>query len=573
MPGPRGWWRACAFAGLLTATAAVLAVALPPMQLRRVEVQAELSRSLGVPLEIGDAVWQLLPWPELRLLNAEARARLLERLPLSVRVERAEVGGGGPFGLLAAGGAPGRIRLVGVELRAGPLFLRDGALELERDGPVLSLRGRALGAYGGWVDVSGALAEGPLQAPPVRVNAADLDLPVPMPTALDAPGADARLRVTGVVSLRRAGDEGDELEVDLELHGLRPAGGGEWLDVPLRGRLIRHAGVLLPGTELSFEGWLRDLAGVAEPRAIHGPIRGRLVASGALDSLAVRGDLDASGLRIRVGDWFDKEAGVPARAELRGHVGATGLERAQVELRLGDLRARLERGGDGVGEWRLRSGWTPVQAWLDHVPVLRRSAPEIRGHARLRAVRSAAGGEPHARLELREVAVGARGATLLAQAIGLDLAPHQARLEAIGLSVGGQRADLSGRATWEADRPLHASFLLSAGELELEPLCDVVAPLLASGPPPPRGEEPWRTALGGMVRLLREDPRLLPRLRLESGTLRFERLVGLGLDSRGAEIELSIRDQTLRVAHRDSVGSRRYRVDLGGWMPRVARKP
>jgi hypothetical protein len=570
MPGLRGFRRACAVAGVATATVIALAVALPPMQLRRVELQQALSRSLGVPLEIGDVVWQLLPWPELRLLNAEARARLLERLPLEIRVERAEVGASGPFDLVPSGGPPGRVRLVGLELHAGPLVLRDGTLELEREGPVLAVRGRALGAYGGWLDVSGALAEGPLPAPPVRVYAANLDLPVPMPTAFDAPAADARLRVSGVVSLSRAGQEGDELEVDLHLRGLRPDGGGEWLDLTVRGRLARHAGVLLPGTELAFDGWVRDLAGVAEPRAVHGPVRGRLVVSGALDALHVRADVDVSGLRIRYGEWFDKLAGVAARAVLRGRLGPDGLDRARVDLRLGDLRARLERGGDG--EWRLHSGVRPVGAWLGHAPALRRALAGLSARARVRATRRP-GDDPRGLLELREVALARRDARLTAEAASVQVAPGEGRLEARGLAIGGQRADLSGEARWAADQPLHAAFTLSAGELRIEPLCDAIAPLLATGPPPPRGEEPWRTAVGGVVKLLREDPGLLPRLRLEPGRLRFERLVGLGLDSRDAEIVLTIRDQTLRITHRDAASERRYRVDLGGWMPRVARKP
>lgn len=570
MTGPRGWWRAGALAVLGTALVAALAVALSPIQVRRAEVQTALSRSLGVPLEIGDVVWQLLPWPELRLQSAEARAQLLERLPVSVRVQRAEVG---PLGLLPGGPGPASIRLVGLELEAGPLSLRDGELALEREGSVLSVRGRASGAHGGWLDVSGGLAEGPVEAPPLRVYVADLDLPVPMPTAIDTSGADARLRVTGVVSLRRAGNEGDELDVDLRLRGLRPEGEGEWLELAVRGRLARHAGVILPGTELAFDGWLRDLAGREEPRAIHGPLRGRVAASGGVDALSVRGHLDFSGLRIKLGDRFYKEAGVSARADLRGRVAKTGLERARVDLRLGDLRASLERGGGADGEWRLRSAWNPIGAWLARVPALRNQVPELRGLARVRAVRSVADGQTRGSLQLRDLAVGARGATVDVDEVVLDVATGSARLVASGVEIGGQRADLSGRASWQPDRPLHVTFTLAAGELRLEPLCEAVAPLLASGPPPPRGEEPWRTAIAGVVRLLREDPRLLPRLQLDPGRLQFERLVGLGLDSHDAVIDLTIREQTLRISHRDAAHQNRYRVDLGGWMPRVARRP
>jgi hypothetical protein len=289
-----------------------------------------------------------------------------------------------------------------------------------------------------------------------------------------------------------------------------------------------------------------------------------------VDALRVRGELDASGLRIRYGDWFDKPSGVPARAEIRGQVGAHGLDRAQLSLSLGALRARLEHGGAGAGEWRLRSGWTPVLAWLDHVPAARRSVPEIQGRARLRA--SKGDGDPTGRLELRDVRIGS-DAGVGADWLALDLAPGKVSLAARGLAVGGQRADLAGEAAWRPEGPLRTSFTLAAGELRLEPICDALAPLFATGPPPPRGEEPWRTAVAGMVKLLRRDPRLLPRLQLDPGRLRFAHLVGLGLDSRGAEIDLTLREQTLRIAHRDASNEWRYRVDLGGWMPRIARRP
>lgn len=571
-----GWKRVCACAAGVLGALLLAAIALPPFEVEVRGVESELAERLGCALELGSAAWGLGPWPELRLTSALADPELLGGMPIRVRVERAWIPARMPFGLASAAG---EAQLEGVALDAGPFALRGGRFTLAETPFGTSLEGRASGALGGFVEVSGTLEPAVPEAPPLRIYLDRLRVPAPVPSSLltasglPAPEAAGMLVISGVVRARGSPAEGREVELDLRLHGLRAEGGGEWLRLRVRGDVRASDGRFVSDAPLELDGELLDVGGVDQLHVFRGRVRGQATLSGHVARPRLELVADLSDLRVRTGGWFEKAAGEAARLVAAGRWSRGELTHATADLRVAGARVSIERDPHaGPGAWHLESSWVPLGWVASHAPFLRRLEAELDGRARLQADLGA--GRTRALVELRELRGRLAGRPLESGAVELRLRPRAVSMTVARLRFAEQEIDLAGRVDWDPEPgPIRVSLEANAEELDLGPLGEALLPIVS--PDGSKGsytgpllEELTRRA----AKLLRGRPLLLRRLRVESALLYARHLRGFGLDLEDARVQTVLADRQLRVEHSDRSSRdepRVYAVDLGRFVPRL----
>lgn len=574
--GAFGWRRAlarvCAGGAVAVAAAMLLVVAAPPLELDPSEVEAELSEALGQAVELQQASWALTPQPELRLRGVAAEPLLLGAFPAEVRVERAALTGVARSGERRDAAPPEAVRLDGVRLRAGPLVLEQGRFELERTPDGLRVQGRAFGSLGGWVDVAGTFAGRGDPPSPVRIYLDDLRIRSPLPDALADTSRYHHLAISGLVTLHATGLEAGDVELDLSIVGVRSEERGEWLSLSVTGHLPRREGRFLPSGRLRYHGELRDVGGVDPLRVLSGVVQGSVAVSGDVHSPRLSTRADLSGLRIRLGEWFEKRRGVPARITAAVRLGAQGMSRAQAELILRHARLRVERDArDPSRRWHIRSGWVPVDLVRLHTPLLRHLTSDLGGRGRVRMA-WVPEEDPRARLELRDLDGTVQGCAVHSDELTVDLETDGVSVAAKGLGIGGQQLALEGSARWPpAPQPIRIQLRGRAGELDVAALGEALLPLFSRGSHAPPGDD-REEIVRDLVELLRSRPLLLDRLRVEPAILYAERLRGFGLDARHVEVHTVLVDRQLRLEHSDRTTGgepRIFAVDLARWVPRV----
>jgi hypothetical protein len=544
-----------------------------PLRLETPQVQATLSTALGLPVRVEGTSLTVSPWPAVELRGVSGEMDALPWLPLSLRVDRIEAGG---RGLLSANreGPPGLpsdswAELAGIRASAGPLSLRDGTLNLAGGESAVELRGSALGTHGGWVEATGWLPDPERRAGPLRLYLADLIVPLPSPQ-LQSVGAGRRtLSLGGVVTLERRGAESDELELELRVRGLRSQSAGEWLRGSLRGRSLRQGGRFLPGTRLSADFELREIGGARSLNAVHGPVRAVAELGGGPGRLEIEADL--RDVRIRLGEMFEKPAGERARARIRARLAQGGLSHLRAEVTTRGLRIELERvSSDPEQEWRITTSRMSLARLRKRIPALHERGWAIDGDVSLSGRWSPSGGL-RAALEFRNVELAGIGARLVS--LSADYAAETLRFRCPDLRVGGQSIALSGVLERGPD-PGVARVRLDGRSvaLDLEPLTEALAPLWAGRAEHLGGEAAaeWEKVAIPLVRTLRSHPGILERVLIQSARLQIDRVSGLGLEARDAEISLRLLDRVLRVEHRHggSGPAASFDIDLDSWFPR-----
>jgi hypothetical protein len=471
------------------------------------------------------------------------------------------------------------MHLKGVAVDAGPLALRAGDFEFVDTPFGTRVEGRALGAFGGWVEVSGILEPTHPDAPPLRIYLDGLQLPSPIPSGLlNASGllaADATgtVALSGVVWVRGGGPETRDIELDLRATGLRADAGGEWLRLHVRGRVGQVGGRLTPDARIEFDGELLDVGGVEQLRVFRGGLHGQLTLSGDLTAPRFGLVADLSAVRMRIGDWFEKAAGEPARVVVRGHWSGGEMSDTTAEMLVAGARLQIERDPlDPEDVWRLRSSWVPLGLIAKHAPFLRRIEADLEGRARLRA--KLGPDVARARIELLGLRGSLAGRPLESRAVELQLEPAAISLTVQGVRFAGQELDLTGQIGWEPEPgPIRVALEASARQLDLAALGEALLPLLGSDDPENAEDAPLLDEFTRRAaKLLRSRPILLERLRVEPAILRVERLRGFGLDLENASVRTVLADRQLRIEQSDRTTRDRpriYAVDLGRFVPRL----
>jgi hypothetical protein len=557
---------------LLVAPALPLAVLLiVPLRLETNRVQATLSTALGFPVRVEATSLTISPWPALELRGVSGQADAVPWLPLSLSVDRIEAG------LLSSarertGDLPlDWAELGGIRASAGPLSLRGGALSLDGADGALELKGRALGAHGGWLEATGWLPDPARRSGPLRLYVSDLVVPLPSPS-LHSVGVGRRtLGFGGVVTLERSGAESEELDLELRIRGLRANSAGEWLRGSLRGRSVRQDGRFLPGTRLSADVELRDMGGARSLYAVHGPVRAVAAVVGSPGSLQV--DADLRDVRIRLGEVFEKPVGERARARIRARLEQGELSSVHAEITTRDLRIHAERSAaDPAEEWRVRTSRVSLARLRKRIPALQEAGWAIDGDVTLSG-RWSPGRGLRGTLDFRNVELARIGARFVS--LSADYAGGTLRFRCPELRVGGQAIELSGVlergpepgvARMRLDGRTHA--------LDLERLAGALGPLW-SGSSERLGADDateWERVAIPVVRTLRSHPGVLEHLLIESARLKIGRVSGLGLEARDAEVSLRLLNRVLRIEHRhkSSGPAAGFDIDLDSWFPRLA---
>lgn len=549
-------------------------VAIRPVRLDPAELREFLERELGGAASIGSARWYSAPSSRLTLSQVGHTRSLLDRWPLRVSADRVIVEGlplprPGWIGsdarpsIAAPAGPPGfrRVSVEGFRLEIGPLELESGDWTLTRDADRLRVAGWALGAAGGRIDGRGEIdARG---RPALRVYLSDLVLrPFPRPTG----AAGGALHLGGTLTLSGAGREADRLDVDLRAEGVRGPGQERWLDAELRGVLERSGGMLLPGSRITAVGALRDVAGAHDLYAVHGPARATLALVGPTD--APRIDLVANlrNLRMRLGEAFDKPAGVPAFVHLEGRWSKGELRRARGRLDVGPTRVRIEQAD--AKSWSFSTSWLSIERLRALVPALDR-LPEglvgtVRVSGRWEPERGVAG-----EVEVRDARLRLDDDEIRLASGRVHFDSDSIHIEAPGLQLEEEQLDLwVDYAGTIGDAPLRLRVGGRAAALDLGRVADVLEPLFGA----PLVDPTLEDVLREVVSELRARPRLLRRLEIAPSVLRVDRLRGMGMHADGALIRLEFRDQTLYLACADGEGGmpdQSVSVEFTSWMPRV----
>lgn len=555
----------------IVAIAFVGVFSVPPMHIETTRVTGRLSDALGFPLDVREARWQSLLWPEIRLADIHGVSHALPWLPLRVRADRAVLTGYELLEPPRRGAAGAETALVeGFSIHSDFLSLCRGTLRLDAlEGEGMRVRGRADGTQGGWVEVIGALGGEPT-GDPLRIYLADLVVPLVPPALGPGGGDEPALRLEGSIETRPHGSEGELAELDLRVVGVRAERAGHWLEGRVQGRWSRQAGLTEPGTELRGRFELREMGGARDMHALHGPVDAQVSVTGE----RVSAEVDLDRVRVVLRDWFAKQPGERARISLRARLADGGLSRARAELRTewGTLHAVRE--ADARGEWRLETSWVALDSVRHALPALASLAlaGSSTGSARLRGHWSPEGGL-RARAELRDVRVpGLRTGVPEAR---IDLAPDRTVFRIPGLLIDGQKVEVHGSVRWEQQGPTAPLTVLleaRAPRIDLERLSDSLSPLWGGpGKSSPATEASWQEAAVRLLGALRARPKLLERLDVQRAWVDVGHVTGLGLDQRAVALRLSLAERVMRVEQLDPAESqpvRSFDIDLDGWMPR-----
>jgi hypothetical protein len=531
-------------------------VAIRPVRLDPAELRGFLERELGGVASIGSARWYAAPSPRLTLSQVGHTRSLLDRWPLHIAADRVTVEGlplprSGWIGSearpssAAPAGRPGydRVSVEGLRLEFGPLELEGGDWTLTRDADRLRIAGWALGATGGRVDGRGEIDARGL--PALRFYLSDLALkPFPRPTG----AVGGALHLGGTIALSSTGRAAERFDVDLRAEGVRGPGRERWLDADLRGVLERSGGMLLPGTRIAAVGALRDVAGAHDLYAVHGPARATLTLVGPTD--APRVDLVANlrELRMRLGEAFEKPAGVPAFVRLEGRWSNGELRGARGRLDLGPTRVRIEQAD--AKSWSFSTSWLSIDRLRALVPALDRLPKGLVGTVRVSGrwgLERGIAGE----VEVRDARLRLDDDEIRLASGRVHFGSDFIHIEAPGLQLEEEQLDLWVHyAGTIGAAPLRLRVGGRAAALDLGRVADVLEPILGA----PLVDPTLEDVLREVVYELRARPRLLRRLEIAPSVLRVDRLRGMGMHADGALIRLEFHDQILHLGCADGEG-------------------
>jgi hypothetical protein len=283
---------------------------------------------------------------------------------------------------------------------------------------------------------------------------------------------------------------------------------------------------------------------------------------------APRVDLVAnlSELRMRLGEAFDKPAGVPAFVRIEGRWSEGELRSARGRLDLGPTRVRIEQAD--AKSWSFSTSWLSIERLRALVPAFDRLPEGLVG-----TVRASGRWEPErgvsGEVEVRDARLRLDDDEIRLASGRVHFDSDSIHLEAPGLQLEEQKLDLwvdySGTV---GDAPLRLRVGGRAAALDLERVADVLGPLLGA----PLVDPTLEDVLREVVSELRARPRLLRRLEIAPSVLRVDRLRGMEMHADGALIRLEFRDQTLHLACADGEGGmpdQSVAIEFASWAPRV----
>jgi hypothetical protein len=554
------------------------AVVAPPGRLHGQDLEAALAQRLGYPVHIGDAKWSFEPFPSVELRDAVAYPNGPKALPIAIRARHIRLSRL-PFLSMLERSSYREVDVSGLELRCGPLGIRDAVVKLEERRDVVRLKGRALGAQGGSIEISGALGGDDPTLDPLRIYLAQLELPIlDLLHALPDPGW-GEMRFSGVVTIEGDLEKQQEIDLDLEGAGLRRGRGGDWLQTAVQGRLIRRGGRFVPGHRVKIHGEVRELASNRDLRAVHGGIDLWLDLAGDADSGHVVLDADLEKLRLRMAELLEKPADTPASVHYEAHWAPGGQRSAQGVFALGKLRVRVDSvNSRSFSGWRLRSLSLPLAELREYLPAVRVLPDPPQGEVAIDvgwAPDRGAEGE----ILLRDVRLLVEGQSVEIPFARIDLTSARATFEVPRLVVADQSLGLDGSLEWvPSPGRTHLRIKVRGDHLDFESLMKIAAPLWARGGTSSKAPQNLSgTEMGtAIVQALRAQPRMLSRLQVEPAILEVGRLTGFGLDKADARYRLELSDRFLRLEQRDRASldrPRRYALNLSAWVPKLTESP
>ncbi|MFQ5514776.1 MAG: hypothetical protein ACE5FG_10075 [Myxococcota bacterium] len=559
---------------LALALPALLVALIRPTEIDPAEIERSLGARMGAAVEVDAAERHLLPWPALELHHAETSVPGPWSWPLGARVRRM-VYRGRFLGWDPAPEGGGDVFLEGIELHCGPLDLVGGRVEVEKHGRRMHVKGRALGRWGGSLELRATLGgEAGPRAAEIQLYLAQLELALLRPLLGERASRRGALELSGLVTLTGSPDADQRLAVDLTARAPRAEGMGHWLQTHIDGALQLREGRFESGERLHARAEVRSLGAGGDRRTIHGPVELWVELIGDWDSGELRLEADLTQLRVRAGRWFDKPAGAAGRLRYHGRWMDGGMRSGRGDLELGDLTVRLERSGSGgVAGWRLHAPRLPLESLREYVPTLRGIAPGSATSLALEATWDAEAGL-NGRLVLRDLRVPTGAWPVELPFARIDIGPDVLRAEIPELRLAGQRLDLVGSLEWipTAGR-LRLATRVHADEIDLDPLAELVrAPGGRDGSKEGRTGAAWTAPVRDLLRRVRADPRTLTRLQIEPAIVEVGHLHGLGLDFSDTRFRLRLEDQRLELERSSLVsreGARHFVLDLNGWLPRL----
>lgn len=548
-----------------------LAVVVPPARLHSLDLETSLAEHLGFPVHIESAHWRWDPGPTVELRDAVAYPGVFHALPVAIRARKVFLRGI-PSLLGNESGAYGEIELVGLDLSLGPLGLREAMVKLKSRASGLHVQGRAYGAHGGSVEISGSLGAADPTLNPLRVYLAQLDLPLlellPPLAGLD----QGPVRFSGVITVAGDLEQRQVFDFDLDGVGLRRESGGDWLQTKIRGRLVRQDGRFLSGEALQIRSEVRELDASRGLRAMHGGVDLELALTGDAESGRLVLDANLEELRLRLANLLEKPADSPGSAHYEAYWGPKGRRGSLGTLELGGLRLRLDRTISGSSStWRLRSQSLPLAELRAYVPALHVLPESVQGQLTLDLVwRPERGLAGEVTLHDIKLELGSRSIKIPSGRI--DLTPDAAHFQAPQLVLAGQSMSVDGTLEWlPATGRTHISVILGADDLDLEPIMDLTAPLWARGGHASTPDTSADIAVA-VVQALRARPRLLARLQINPAILEVGHITGFGLDATHVRYRLELVDRVLRLeegGRSSRIPEHRYALDLQSWLPKL----
>ncbi len=549
----------------------VLAIVVPPARLHSLDLEASLAQHLGYPVHIAGVHWRWDPWPTVELRDVVAYPGGLDAMPIAIRARKVLLRGI-PSLLGEEPESYGKIEFSGLDLSLGPLGLRDAVLTLEDLPTGLHVQGRARGARGGSVEISGALGGPDPALDPLRVYMAQLDLPILELLPAPPEFGQGPMRFSGVVTVAGDLEQRQVFNFDLDGVATRREGGGDWLQTTVRGRLARRDGRFQSGEALRIRSEVRELDASRELRAMHGVIDLELALTGDAESGRLVLDANLEALRLRLANALEKPADSPGSARYEAYWAPNGRRSSVGTLELGGLKLRLDRMTSESGSaWRLQSRSLPLAELRRYVPALQVLPENARGRLALdilwRPVRGVVG-----EVILNDVQLEFGPRSIQIPFGRIDLARNSAHFQAPQLALAGQVMSIDGTLEWlpSAGRT-HIGVTLTADALDLEPIMDLTAPLWARGGTDSLPSTSEDIAVE-VVRALRSKPRLLARLQINPVILEVGHITGFGLDAADARYRLELVDQVLRLEQGDRSShtpQRRYALDLQSWVPKL----